>query len=252
MSVPSTTSEPAWSNGELAGDVHTREDKARRVQSMFGAIAGRYDLNNRVHSFGRDQSWRRAAVRMAEIDGDTRVLDVACGTGDMSRLCARAGAGHVTGMDFTPEMLEIARRKSPSEIEFIEGDAMDLPFEDESFDVLTTAFGIRNVTDPREALRQFYRVLTPGGRCVVLEFSEPRSRVLCAMSRLYTHRVMPVTASVLAGDRSGAYKYLPRSVITFLDRESLQSALEKVGFERVRQRVMTFGVCVCYVGHKPE
>jgi demethylmenaquinone methyltransferase / 2-methoxy-6-polyprenyl-1,4-benzoquinol methylase len=250
MSVQTTTSEPAWTNGELAGDVHTREDKAKRVQSMFGAIAGRYDLNNRVHSFGRDQSWRRRALRMADIGGSV-VLDVACGTGDMSRLSARMGAASVTGVDFTPEMLTVARRKSPGSIEYVEGDAMDLPFEDASFDVVTTAFGIRNVSDPWQVLREFFRVLKPGGRGVVLEFSEPRNPVLCTMCRLYTQRVMPLTASLVAGDRSGAYKYLPRSVITFLDREALQGAMEESGFERVQQQVMTLGVCVCYCGVKP-
>ncbi|MCA9311559.1 MAG: class I SAM-dependent methyltransferase, partial [Phycisphaerales bacterium] len=126
---------------------------------MFGAIARSYDLNNRLHSFGRDQAWRRAAVRMAGVTPTDDVLDCACGTGDLTRSFADAGARSVTGLDFTPEMLEIARRRrlrSPHQtgdtIRYVEGDAQRLPFEDASFDIVSIAFGIRNVTEPDRAL----------------------------------------------------------------------------------------------------
>ena len=117
---------------------------------------------------------------------------------------------------------------------------------------MSIAFGIRNVADPGKALDEFYRVLVPGGRLVVLEFSEPENGLLRALNRFYTHRVMPVTATLLARDRSGAYKYLPRSVSTFLDRGSLCNAIGQAGFGDVSQHPMTFGVCVCYRGMKPD
>lgn len=215
---------------------------------MFGAIAGRYDLNNRLHSFGRDQAWRRCAVRMSGVTPTDEVLDAACGTGDLSRAFADAGARRVVGLDFTPEMLAIARTKRPGAVEYVEGDAMCLPFDDASFDIVSIAFGIRNVSEPARALREFRRVLRPGGRLVILEFGRPRSRLLAFGNDLYTKRVMPVTATLISGDRSGAYRYLPRSIDTFLSRAAMTGAMRDAGFEDISERPLTFGVCVCYRG----
>lgn len=216
---------------------------------MFGAIAHRYDLNNRLHSFGRDQAWRRTAVRMAGVRPTDHVLDVACGTGDLTQAFADAGAARVVGLDFTPEMLVIARAKAcRGVIEYIEGDAMSLPFEDASFDIVSIAFGIRNVSEPARALREFRRVLRPGGRLVVLEFSRPRFAPIAWANDFYCSVVMPRTATLLSGDRSGAYHYLPRSVKTFLTREAMAGAMEAAGFGGIRMMPMTFGVCVCYRG----
>jgi demethylmenaquinone methyltransferase/2-methoxy-6-polyprenyl-1,4-benzoquinol methylase len=130
------------------------------------------------------------------------------------------------------------------------GDALALPFASESFDVVSIAFGIRNVADADRALREFRRVLRPGGRVVVLEFSEPRGPILRALVRLYTHRIMPRTASWLARDRSGAYRYLPRSIDTFLDRDALAARIEAAGFATVRQEPLTFGICVAYAARR--
>src|SRR5262245_36566837 len=153
---------------------------------MFAAIARSYDLNNRVHSLGRDQAWRRKAVRLCVVKSSDRVLDVACGTGDLTNAFAESGVASVTGLDFTEEMLEIAQRKSVRREDasggrvpqYVQGDAMNLPFESASFDVVSIAFGIRNVADPAQALREFRRVLGPGGRLVVLEFSRPRNPLI--------------------------------------------------------------------------
>ena len=226
---------------------------------MFGAIAHAYDLNNRVHSFGRDQAWRRVAVGMAAPNPADVALDCACGTGDLTRALADGGAARVTGLDFTAEMLHIARTKrvhprtdpARTNIDYVQGDAMALPFADASFDIVTIAFGLRNVAEPSRALAEFRRVLRPGGRLVVLEFDEPRNPVIRALNRVYTGRVMPWTATLIARDRSGAYKYLPRSIETFLTRDRLAEAVRAAGFTQVAQRALTFGVCVCTRGVVP-
>lgn len=245
---------PAWTERELE-DPHAQPDKHEKVRGMFGAIARRYDLNNRLHSFGRDQAWRRFAVGRVVTSTTRDALDAACGTGDLTEALARAGVARVVGLDFTPEMLERAREKQrrlPAEaavrVEYIEGDAMSLPFPDSSFDVVTIAFGIRNVADPARAVGEFSRVLRPGGRLAVLEFDQPRQRVLRALNRLYAGWIMPMTATLIARDRSGAYRYLPRSVSKFMDGETLAALMARSGFSDVRTHRLTFGVCACHVG----
>ena len=248
-------SEPIWQQQELEADPHHRADKPEKVRAMFASIAGAYDLNNRLHSFGLDQRWRKTAVRLSEVRSTDEVVDVACGTGDLTELFAAAGARSVVGLDFTPQMLDIAREKSARSSSpagrmsprYEQGDAMNLQLADASVDVLSIAFGLRNVGDPVRALKEFRRVLRPGGRLVVLEFDEPRNPLIRAVNRLYTHRIMPFTASIVARDRSGAYRYLPRSVETFLDAGRLRSALLSVGFTDVEQKPLTFGTCVVTV-----
>lgn len=249
---------PAWTDADLAA-VHDRADKHERVRAMFGAIAGRYDLNNRLHSFGRDQAWRRFAVRAAAVRAGDHVLDVACGTGDLTLAFARRSpAQRVVGGDFTPRMLDVARDKLARQpgplrdrVEFRETDAMALPFDDATFDVVSIAFGIRNVQDPDLAFREFARVLRPGGRLVVLEFDRPRNPAIRWGNDLYCNVIMPRTATLIAHDRSGAYKYLPKSVGAFMDRDELAKRVEAAGFERAHGTPLTFGVCVCTVAHRP-
>ncbi|MBC03324.1 MAG: bifunctional demethylmenaquinone methyltransferase/2-methoxy-6-polyprenyl-1,4-benzoquinol methylase UbiE [Phycisphaerae bacterium] len=243
------TASRAWSPQELARNPHQSAEKAGKVRAMFASIAGSYDLNNRLHSFGRDQAWRRRAVRLADIRPGDAVLDVACGTGDLTEAFVRAGADEVVGGDFTPEMLDRAREKAvrlpedrrPS---YVHADAMALDQPDERFDVVSIAFGIRNVTEPSTALAEFARVLKPGGRLVILEFAEPRFAPVRWANRLYCSRIMPWTASLVARDGSGAYQYLPRSIETFLSASELASLVEQAGLRVVRQVHMTLGVCV--------
>ncbi len=248
--------EPAWGPDRLHGDPHQDLEKARRVHAMFEAIARRYDLNNRLHSFGRDVAWRRAAVRAARVGPEDDVLDVACGTGDLSAALHAAGVKRVLGVDFSQAMLDLAivkagRLRGPGEIGYRLGDAMNLEFEDSSFDAVTIAFGLRNVAEPPRALREFRRVLRPGGRLVVLEFSEPRRPFIRWVNRLYTERVMPVTATVISGDRSGAYRYLPRSVRTFPDPVALSAQIADAGFAEVARTPLTFGVCTIHTARVP-
>ncbi|MEM6459454.1 MAG: bifunctional demethylmenaquinone methyltransferase/2-methoxy-6-polyprenyl-1,4-benzoquinol methylase UbiE [Planctomycetota bacterium] len=247
-----TAEAPAWDDGRL-GNPHAEPDKARRVERMFAAIAPSYDLNNRVHSFGRDQAWRRTAVRTATLSGGETVLDVACGTGDLAMAFADAGAGNVIGVDFTLPMLTHAQRKKTagSGIVYSGGDALRLPVADASVDVLSIAFGIRNVTDAPAALREFRRVLRPGGRLIVLEFTVPANPLVRLGHDFYCGWVMPRTATLISGDRSGAYKYLPRSVSTFTGKAALIAAIGDAGFDDVTAKSLTFGIAACYRGVKP-
>ncbi|QYK47136.1 MAG: bifunctional demethylmenaquinone methyltransferase/2-methoxy-6-polyprenyl-1,4-benzoquinol methylase UbiE [Phycisphaeraceae bacterium] len=246
----------AWGDRELI-DPHARADKPERVRRMFAAIAGSYDLNNRLHSFGIDQAWRRRAVRLAGVKAGDHVLDMACGTGDLTALFARTAASRVVGGDFTPEMLDIARTKQvgigsgAAKVTYVEADAMSLPFADASFDVLSIAFGIRNVASPGVALAEFRRVLRPGGRLIVLEFDRPRNVLVRALNDFYTNQIMPRTATLISRDRSGAYRYLPRSVGTFMRREEMIDGIRAAGFSDVSATPLTFGVAVCYRGYVP-
>ncbi|QDU34026.1 UbiE/COQ5 methyltransferase [Poriferisphaera corsica] len=271
--------DPAWTDRDLAQNPHEAEDKAIRVEQMFSAIAESYDINNRVHSMWRDQAWRRAAVKMATLRtqeqceqevsdnfggfvdtaatlrGDV-VMDVACGTGDLSMAFIDGGAQQVIGIDFTENMLKVARHKSmgteyQNRISYQAGDAMRLPAEDESVDVVSIAFGIRNVARPKVAMGEFCRVLKPGGRLIVLEFSLPTNPLLLMGYNFYFRHVMPRTAAMIARDKSGAYKYLPKSVNTFIGREQMVGMMNEAGFEGIKQKAMTFGIAVCYRGVKP-
>lgn len=239
-----------WTTPELANP-HVNTHKAAKVRAMFAAIAGSYDLNNRVHSLWRDQAWRRFAVTSAGVREGEHVLDAACGTGDLTLAFARTAAARIVGCDFTPEMIAVAERKrvrsgAGPRVAFQWADAMSLPFADRSFDVVSIAFGIRNVIEPRVALREFARVLRPGGRLVVLEFDQPRFAPLRWFNALYCRRIMPRTATMIAHDTSGAYKYLPASVSSFMTREELSRAIVDAGFEPPLVRSLTLGICACY------
>jgi len=249
------STDPAWTDADLSENPHDSADKASRVRRMFSAIAPSYDLNNRIHSMWRDQAWRRAAVKMAGLKPEDHVVDVACGTGDLAMAfddrLSRLGGGAVTGIDFTHEMLTIADDKTPGRaIAWLQGDALNLPLSDASCDVVSIAFGIRNVADPAGAMAEFVRVLRPGGRLIVLEFSLPSSPLLLAGYNFYFKHVMPRTATLIAGDKSRAYKYLPKSVNTFIDRAGMVGMMKDAGLGDITLKPLTFGIAVCYRGVK--
>jgi demethylmenaquinone methyltransferase / 2-methoxy-6-polyprenyl-1,4-benzoquinol methylase len=220
---------------------------------MFDAIAARYDMVNRVLSFGVDQSWRRATVAALRIGPGARVLDVATGTGDLAIQVARAAPDvRVVGIDPSAKMLEIGRRKLESaalgdRVELHAGDAQELPFPDAEFDGVCIAFGIRNVPDRARGLREMARVTRPGGRVAILELSEPRG-VLAPIARLHVHTLVPWVGALLSGARE--YRYLERSIAAFPAPEQFAEMMRQAGLEVVEVRPMTFGACHLFVGER--
>jgi demethylmenaquinone methyltransferase / 2-methoxy-6-polyprenyl-1,4-benzoquinol methylase len=218
---------------------------ANEVRSMFDRIAPVYDVMNRVMTAGLDLRWRRLTAEAVVRKGD-RVLDACCGTGDLAVADVRAGGGEVTGLDFSPRMLERARSKS-SEITWVEGDLLELPFEDGSFDAATVGFGVRNVADLERGLAQLARVLVSGGRLGILEITTPTG-FLRPFYRLWFDRIVPLLGKVLKGGE--AYSYLPASVRRFPDKEALTELLRSAGFDGVEYRTFAGGIVALHTGTK--
>jgi len=212
------------------------------VRSMFDRIAPVYDAMNRLMTAGLDQKWRRATVEAVVRPGD-KVLDSCCGTGALAVAVAAAG-GKVTGVDFSKPMLERARRKAPK-IDWIEGDALALPFEDGSFDAATVGFGVRNLSDLGAGLRELRRVLRPSGRVAILEITRPQG-LLAPFYRFWFDGVIPVAGKVLPG--GSAYAYLPASVKRFPDPQGLAKLLDEAGFDDIRWRLFAGGIVALHTG----
>jgi demethylmenaquinone methyltransferase / 2-methoxy-6-polyprenyl-1,4-benzoquinol methylase len=212
------------------------------VRGMFDRIAPVYDAMNRVMTAGLDRSWRRLTVEAVVQPGD-RVLDACCGTGDLAVAAEREG-GIVTGLDFSSAMLERARRKSDT-VDWVEGDLLALPFDDESFDAATVGFGVRNVGDLDVALGELRRVLRPRGLLAILEITQPRG-ALRPFFALWFDRVVPLLGKILPGGM--AYTYLPASVRRFPGAEELTAQLERQGFEQVRVRLLGGSIVALHVG----
>jgi demethylmenaquinone methyltransferase/2-methoxy-6-polyprenyl-1,4-benzoquinol methylase len=212
------------------------------VRTMFDRISPVYDAMNRTMTLGLDRRWRRAAAEAVVRYGD-RVLDACCGTGDLA-IAAKAAGGSVTGLDFSPRMLERARAKS-GEIEWVQGDLLALPFDDASFDAATVGFGVRNLDDLERGLAELRRVLRPGGRLAILEITQPRG-LLAPFYRLWFDRLVPLLGRVLPG--GSAYTYLPASVRRFPGPEDLGALLRDAGFEDVRWRLYAGGIVALHTG----
>jgi demethylmenaquinone methyltransferase / 2-methoxy-6-polyprenyl-1,4-benzoquinol methylase len=210
---------------------------------MFDRIAPVYDVMNRVMTAGLDVRWRRLAAASAVRAGD-RVLDAACGTGDLAIADLKAGAGKVTGLDFSAKMLERARVKNTT-IEWLQGDMLALPFADETFDAATVGFGVRNVEDLGLGLRELRRVLRPGGRLAILEITQPRG-ALRPFYSLWFDRIVPLLGKVLPG--GDAYTYLPASVKRFPTAERLADMLREAGFIDVRFKLMGGSIVALHTG----
>lgn len=229
-------------------------EHAGRVREMFAGIAKRYDFLNHLLSGNVDKRWRRiVAKRVCEkvTSSSSRILDVACGTGDLSLTLFENTGARVVGTDFCRPMLEIAAGKIPRRIPLIEGDALDLPFRDGAFEVVTIAFGLRNLASVEGGLAELRRVLKPGGWVAVLEFSRPANAMMRPLFGLYFTRVLPLMGGLVSGSRM-AYSYLPASVQKFPDQEQLSLLMQRAGFEQVQFENLTGGIAALHMGKRPE
>jgi demethylmenaquinone methyltransferase/2-methoxy-6-polyprenyl-1,4-benzoquinol methylase len=236
----------------LAAD-HAPPKDASRISGMFDAIAGRYDLLNHLLSAGLDQSWRRQAIDALELTGQETVLDLCTGTGDLAlaAISEQRRARRVVGVDFSRAMLQIAKTKiadAPA-IALLRGDATGIPLAASTVDAVTIGFGIRNVEDPVAAFHEIGRVLRPGGRLAILEFSLPRAKTLRSFYLWYFRRVLPMIGRLVSKHPS-AYTYLPESVEAFPTPEAFAEQLRGAGFGTVRARALTFGVVYLFVAAK--
>jgi len=231
------------------------EEKAGRVQGVFTSVASKYDVMNDVMSVGIHRIWKDAMMDWLAPRPGQQLLDVAGGTGDISfRFLKRAGAGHATVLDLTESMLVEGRKRAEAEqmgvsLDWVVGDAMNLPFADNSFDVYTISFGIRNVTRPQEALNEAYRVLRPGGRLMVLEFSQIPTPMMQKAYDLYSFNVIPKMGQMIAGDHD-SYQYLVESIRKFPDQETFLGMVKAAGFANAKYRNLSMGIACLHSGWK--
>jgi demethylmenaquinone methyltransferase/2-methoxy-6-polyprenyl-1,4-benzoquinol methylase len=230
--------------------MNSPDTHAGRVSALFTRIARRYDLMNRLMTFGQDQRWRRLAARHAEIKPGERVLDLGAGTGDLSLACIREQpSAMVFSADFNPVMLGGARGKGLTQL--VTADALVLPFKTAQFDALVSGFLVRNVSDLDRALGEMQRVLKPGSRLVVLDTTRPRRNILLPFIRFYLRAVIPWLGTLVTGDRE-AYRYLPSSTEGFLSAEELAERLRIAGFSEVGYQRLMFGAAALHWGRKTE
>ncbi|HLZ49777.1 MAG TPA: bifunctional demethylmenaquinone methyltransferase/2-methoxy-6-polyprenyl-1,4-benzoquinol methylase UbiE [Candidatus Acidoferrum sp.] len=254
---------PAPAQGTRPEGVESEADASRKVREMFSQIAPRYDLLNHLLSFQLDRIWRKRTAKLLRPvleQGDARVLDLCCGTGDLAITIARRYKVDLIGADFARTMLTRAREKSVSlhsptpaplrPIQLVEADALRLPFADNSFNLVTSAFGFRNLANYEAGLCEIHRVLKPGGTIAILEFTEPPDTFLGNIYRWYFRRVLPRIGAILSGD-SAAYTYLPNSVSRFFRPAELSSLMSAAGFVSANFHLWNFGSVALHTAQRP-
>jgi demethylmenaquinone methyltransferase/2-methoxy-6-polyprenyl-1,4-benzoquinol methylase len=235
--------------------MYKQTEKGERIREMFGAIAPRYDFLNKVLSLGIDRIWRRYAVSRILWGNGSRILDIATGTGDVAlEIAAQTDDSvRISGIDFCAEMIEIAKVKAANSphghrLEFTVAPCEAIPFPDNTFDSITIAFGIRNVVDRLQGLREMQRVLRPGGKVVILEFSTPTLPVIRELYLFYFNRILPLIGGLFS--RFSAYRYLPDSVMEFPGRDAFKMLMQQAGFSSTVHRDLSLGIATVYMGEK--
>jgi demethylmenaquinone methyltransferase/2-methoxy-6-polyprenyl-1,4-benzoquinol methylase len=230
--------------------------KKEKIEQMFNDIAPSYDRLNHLMSLGIDNIWRKKALKEIVDGTQQQILDVACGTGDSTIAIAKAmePGGRVTGIDISAGMMEPLMRKAAHEgvhdrIKLLQADALQMPFEADTFHRVTCAFGIRNFEDRKKGLAEFLRVLKPGGRAVILELGIPDKPFIKTLYDIYFRHILPLIGGLISGNRA-AYRYLPESVYAFPRPEAFCAMMERAGFHNVRHRNFTFGLCRLFIGEK--
>ncbi|MBW7871575.1 MAG: bifunctional demethylmenaquinone methyltransferase/2-methoxy-6-polyprenyl-1,4-benzoquinol methylase UbiE [Flavobacteriia bacterium] len=228
--------------------------KKEQVEQMFDNISGKYDELNHILSMGIDVGWRKKVVKIIKNQNPKTVLDIATGTGDLAIMMAKATDAKITGFDLSAGMLEVGRQKIKEQnlenrIEMIQGDAEKMPFEDNSFDCITVAFGVRNFENLKKGLDEIYRVLKPGGKFVILEFSQPQSFPMKQLYGFYSKNILPMIGKKISKDKS-AYTYLPESVKAFPYGEEMKKILKNSNFIKTTDKKLTFGISSIYASLK--
>jgi len=232
--------------------LHRGNKKKKLVQKMFDDISSTYDFLNHFLSLGIDKYWRKRFLKQLPITNETSVLDVATGTGDIGFEIRKKFSCPIVGLDYSHKMLEVGKQKAKKlntkDFKFIQGDAEALPFDDNSFDIITISYGFRNLGNFKNALDEFYRVLKPNGTLGVLEFSKSKSTFFSTCFNIYFHYIIPSIGKLISG--SNAYKYLPESVTEFTSRNELLNLMEKTKFNQCYMMDLTFGITTIFIGHK--
>ena len=228
--------------------------KKEQVAQMFDQIASRYDLMNSILSFGIYNLWKKKLVNALRNENAKIILDVATGTGDIAISLMKLNPEKITGVDISNEMIAFGKKKVQAlhlknKIELIAGDAEHLPFEENKFDAVTVAYGVRNFENLNAGLIEMRRVLKPGGKMVILEFSQPRNKIISASFNFYFRRICPLLGKLIAGNKS-AYTYLPQSVKVFPHGSEFENILQSIGFVKTKCKSLTFGVATIYSAYK--
>ncbi len=215
------------------------QEQSKKIQDMFNNIADKYDFLNGILSFALDDNWRRTAIKLTNIKSSHKVLDLACGTGDMmTEIIKQHPDTHIFGADFSINMLQISSKKLPA-VPLTVADAHNLPFKNDSFDRLTMAFGFRNVTDKQQGLLELYRVIKPGGKVCILELTKPENSISGFLYKIYFKHILPLIGGIFSSRK--AYKYLPDSVYNFPKQKEYKSMIENAGFKKIHFKTLVFG-----------
>jgi len=226
------------------------DDKRTKVKSIFDGIAFRYDFLNHLLSFGIDHYWRRKALKLSNVNSNSVLLDVACGTGDFAIEAKKQGVKKIFGADFSHKMLQLFKAKSDWIIgNSVQMTAEQMPFKDSSFTNITVAFGVRNFYDIAEGFNSFFRVLTENGKATILEFQMPSNKVFRSLYKFYFKKILPFIVGLISKDKE-AYKYLPESVEEFDEKINLEDLLKSTGFKKIESYSLTFGIVKVFIAEK--